>query len=150
LENLNFLPENLERKYISKKINIYKIAVLILWIVCLILFMVYSFYNNKSRTLKSADTINGNKIEASPIISKNTLTINTLKTFLTNMKKDISFKTLTINNKRLEIESEIESRQKYYEIIDIIENKYKCNILYLTSPVDNNGTLQFKMLIEVQ
>ena len=149
---MNFLPQSFEKKNRRDKINSYKVVVLILWICCLALFIIFTFQNNKNKTLNTA-IVNSDKGNKASIVnvsnSKNTLSINTFKKFSINLEQKMPFKTLSIEGKRLNLELIIDNKLQYYEIIDLIENSYGCKILYLSSPFDNNGTLQFKILIEV-
>jgi Ca2+/Na+ antiporter len=153
MENLNFLPPSFEKKNRNRKIKVYKAVVLVLWICCLALFIIYTFQHHKNKILNTRN-INSSK-ETKPSVvnaanSKHILSINTFKKFLLSLEKDIPYKTLSIDGKLINIESIIESKSQYYEIINLIENKYEYKILYLSSPFDNNETLQFKMIIEVK
>jgi hypothetical protein len=149
---MSFLPPSFVQKNRSHKIKAYKVVVLILWICCLVLFIIYTFQQGKNRIL-NAEHVNSNKVskasKVNVVNTKDVLSITTFKKFLINLEKNIPYKTLSIDGKRLNIELIIENMLQYYEIADLIENKYEYKILYLSLPFDNNGTLYFKMSIEV-
>ena len=149
---MNFLPPSFVQKNCSHKIKAYKVVVVILWICCLVLFIIYTFQQGKKKSL-NAGHLNSSKVSKTSTVNvvntKDILSITTFKKFLINLEKNIPYKTLSIDGKRLSIELIIENMLQYYEIADLIENKYGYKILYLSSPFDNNGTLHFKMLIEV-
>lgn len=149
---MSFLPPSFVQKNRSHKIKAYKVAVLILWLCCLVLFIIYTFKQGKNKILNAAH-LNSSKLSKTSTVkvanSKDILSITTFKKFLINLEKNIPYKTLSIDGKRLNIELIIENMLQYYEIADLIENKYEYKIIYLSLPFDNNGTLYFKMLIEV-
>jgi hypothetical protein len=153
LENINFLPPSFKKKNISHKIKAYKAVVLIFWICCLVLFIIYTFQLDRIKTLNTRTVNNSEENKTTNVSSanvKNILSISTFKKILIGLEKDIPYKTLSIDGKRANIELIINSKQQYYEIIDLIENKYGYKILYLSSLIDNNETLQFKIIIEVK
>ncbi|MCM0650383.1 hypothetical protein NBE98_18640 [Clostridium swellfunianum] len=150
--NLNFLPQSFEDRRRSEKIKFYKTIVLLLWICCLVLFILYTFFSNKNKAYNSKNgsihiggklpSLNAGKI-------KDLKAIETLNTFLSVIEKSIPYKKLSITEDRLELEIKIEDKNQYYEIIDLIESKYKYKILYLSTLTDNNGSLEFKISFEV-
>jgi hypothetical protein len=153
LENINFLPPSFKKKNINLKIKAYKAVVLIFWICCLTLFIIYTFQLDRIKTLNTGIINNSKEKKTSDlntVNTKNTLSINTYKKFLIGLEKDIPYKTLSIDGKRLNIELIIDSKLQYYEIIDLIENKYGYKIIYLSSSFDENETSQFKVIIEVK
>jgi hypothetical protein len=149
---MNFLPPSFVQKNRSHKTKAYKIIVLILWIFCLVLFIIYTFQQGKNKILNEGH-LNSSKVSKTSTVNvvnvKDILSISTFEKFLINLEKSIPYKSLSINGKQLNIELIIENMLQYYEIADLIENKYGYKILYLSSPFDNNGTVHFKMLIEV-
>jgi hypothetical protein len=149
---MNFLPPSFVQKNRNHKIKAYKVVVVILWISCLVLFIIYTFQQGKNKIL-NARHLNNSKGSKTSIVNvvntKDILSITTFRKFLINLEKNIPYKTLSIDGKRLNIELIIDNMLQYYEIADLIENKYGYKILYLSSPFDINGTLHFKMLIEV-
>jgi hypothetical protein len=149
---MNFLPPSFVQKNRNHKIKVYKVVVLILWISCLVLFIIYTFQQGKNKILNDR-RLNSSKGSKTSIVNavntKDILSITTFRKFLISLEKNIPYKTLSIDGKRLNIELIIDNMLQYYEIADLIENKYGYTILYLSSPFDINGTLHFKMLIEV-
>ncbi len=152
LENLNFLPPRIEKKYILQKMQTYKIAVLVLWICCLILFVIYMFFYNKNKDLRKEIIYNNDlakTVATNNLPSKKTVSINTLKRLISEIENGLPYKALSIDDKKAEIKLVVEKKEQYYEIINLVENKVGFKILYLSTLYDNNGLFEFKMLVEV-
>jgi hypothetical protein len=152
LDNLNFIPLSLSRKQEQKKVKLYKTVVLALWSVCLILYIVYIFnyYKNKTSDVNTHKSLmEDNSASIGLSINKRYGAINTLNKFIINVDHNLNYSSATIEDKSIDLELIVDNMVQYYEIIDLIENKFGYKILQLTSPVKYNESFKFKILIEV-
>jgi hypothetical protein len=152
MENLNFLPQSIERKYFANKIRAYKLVVLALWICCLILFIIYNFYFNKnaiqnSVTYSSTELTGKSALDSTP--ARNIISIGTFNKFIMNLEADIPYSVLSIDGKKISLEISVNSKDQYYRIVELIENKPGCRVLHLSSPEENNGFFEFRIIVEV-
>lgn len=152
LDNINFIPPSLEKNRLKNKIKFYKAITLIMWLCCLLLFILYAFQSNKNKAL--GKIIEGNSAENKISVhetsdNKKALGITTLNKFLLNLQGNIPYKAMSINDRKVDMEIVVDSRSKYYEILDLIENKCEYKILSLSPPVSGDGLITFKILIEV-
>jgi hypothetical protein len=153
MENLNFMPETLKKKYECNKIQKYKITILLLWIICLLLFISYTIAYNKGKLsnsfVKKNDNIISNLSEYNFNSGKNTHSIITLRELLDNLEKELPYETMMLNDRRVDLELALSDEEQYYKIIDFLENKAGYKILYLSPLYTFEEKIKFKISVEV-
>jgi hypothetical protein len=148
--NLSFLPQNIEDKYISKKIKAYKGYAFTLWIICLILFLGFTYLKYRRDQLQKQDLNNrvnlADKAPKLPRFKSNT--IITLNRFIDNFNGKMRYGTVVINDKLINLDVIVEDKLSYYKFIREVEHMDGISILEITPLKKDNDKFTFKLIVE--
>ncbi|MCM8711032.1 hypothetical protein M2651_08330 [Clostridium sp. SYSU_GA19001] len=155
MENLNFIPKELEKKFIDIKIKKYKTCILVLWLLCLILYGTMLFGKSKNEQLiQKKKAIISYKLSETEIsnahLKKTSYTIQSFKKFLADLNKDLNYKSVEINDNKITADLIIYNKDQYYSIIKNIENYGGYSILSLSPLYEKDNVFSFNFILEVK
>ncbi|SKA76851.1 hypothetical protein SAMN05428976_102372 [Clostridium sp. USBA 49] len=156
MKNLNFMTitfnENLAKSSLKIK-NIEK-YILLLWIGCIIMFLLFMY--NKNKNNKTMEIYNANYREMSNTILnqsniyKNNKTLNNFKNFIINFNDNLNYKDVNIKENIIDINLSVNNKQEYINFIEKIEKFNIYKIIFL-SPLNNDGEkFNFTISLEVK
>lgn len=150
MDNLNFIPKSLQDRYKELSIKRLKNAILIFWIFCLILFAAFNYLEGRNKKLNKENNYEFEYDLNKPIeVNKNYGTISSFKEFLHMVKNDLHYTSVSINNKEINLNLIVKTKEQYYNIVKDIESSATYKILYLSPLNDKDNVLNFQMIVEV-
>lgn len=152
MENINFMPNRFRIIYFRKKIKQLKLITIILWIICLSLFVYFSYQSAQYKEISKNVSLEQEKsITAGYSAStKKSSTLKTLETFLLSLDGQINVQELNIRDRKAELRIFVHNENEYIEIIKAIENNRSCNILLISPLTDLDNGHKFNISIEVR
>jgi hypothetical protein len=155
LENLNFLPRYYKERYFLLAVKKFKAYIFILWILCILLFLLSLHSDDKIKKLENniqsnidsnVDQFIRNKNES----KKRNRTFTTFEEFLESLNSYVVYNSIIIADRQINLDLIAESKFKYYETVEKIESLDQYKILSLTPLYEENGALKFKILLEAK
>jgi hypothetical protein len=149
MHNPNFLPQRFIDKYASKYVLRYKVVFLALWLGCTGLFLLFKVNYDKYKDLRLMPKVHMSKKEVVASSNKKNLqSIMSFKIFVESLEKSMPYESVEINEKQIKLNLTAKDRDEFIKIIDFVENKIGCKIIFL-SPVNNEmEENRFQLIVE--
>lgn len=155
INNLNFMSGQIKSKYTGLKLNKIKKVIFLLWIICVLLYLIYAYLNNriKVKEINISTAEEQNRAAAQLQKSKFTKkldTINTLEKFLKDDNINNCSEAIVISDHKLDLNIEVNNEEEYYNIIRKIEACEDYKILNLSLVDNKSNKLIFRVTLEVK
>jgi hypothetical protein len=149
MHNPNFLPQKHVDKYNLKSVIRYKTIFLILWVVCVTLFLLFviNYDRYKNLTLITKDESN-KKPEVVGKSKKNFQSITALKIFLDNLENEMPYESAEIEEKQIRLNLTAKDKEDFIKILDSVENKSGYKIVFLSPVEDKAEEKRFQLFLE--
>jgi len=152
MKNIIFLPQ----WYIDNRegLLLYKCKVALIIMLCINIILLsfgISSYNSNMAKQKNLSKDNA-KVEMQNNKRQDKKEANTLKTmnyFTQDFSEKINCSNVEIKDKKIDFETTIEGKNKYYEIIKHIEQQKKYRIISISQMENNAGIIKIKISLEV-